>query len=540
MIKDKSGKLYSKLGLLLTSLFLVFLTNACGGGSTTPTPSLTVTPTTATVTVGDAAIAFTATLSNSSSAINWSLTGAGSIPSGATGSTVSYTPPTTGAAATATLTATAGSLTASATITINVPATINVVGKVLQFDGTPAAGVNVQIDDAASTTGTAISDGTGAFSISGVKAPYTLSVIPPTGTNAPQTWTAVTRVDPTVVVNPITGPSAFCASPAPGTLNVNFATPVAAGNTATVAFIAPGINHLELNSNVSGGAAAGATTQTLTVPFDTSLCQTTVTGKVVYIETDGSLNIIRTASTDATVTTGNTTTAAITQQTASTKSLKGAVTFPAGATTANAVIVFKVGGASLALGGLSKTVNSTTPTYEFAAPEIEGVELRSLVLAGTPGGTVVWRYSDVISTLPATANLSLPSLGATNQPSGAAGANATPTFTYTPVSDVNLYSVLLQNVGGTPTQWIGSTSGNSIKIPSLPAPARLDIGTATTPMQYQWAINSIKVRDGGDSDTMLDGRQVKKVYLGGFFGIFNPDVISGGSANTAQTNFTLP
>ncbi len=546
MYRQSSGKklrlLRKTVGLGAFIVVILLLTaGACGGNPPQDDPSLSVSPSSLAATVGGSAQTFTATLTNSTDTVNWSLTGAGSI-SATTGETTIYTPPATGGTSTDILKATAGDLEDTATINITVPTptTITVNGKVLNFDGSAATGVNVQIDDSTGAISAAISDGTGSFSMSNIKTPYTLSVVPPAGTNAPQTWTGVNRANPTVVVNPFAGPSAFCPSPAPGALTVNFASPVTAGNAAAVAFVATGISHFELNSNVNSTAVAGATTITLPVAFDTSLCQTTVTGKVIYLETDASLNIIRTASTDATVTTGNTTTVAITQQTASTKSLKGTVTFPAGTTTATAFMVAKVGGASVAFFGIPKTVTSTTPTYEFAAPEIDGVELRSLVFAGAIGGTIVWRYSDVISTLPATANVSLPSVGATVQPSGAIGTNSTPTFSYTAVSDVNLYTTQLANVGGALTQWIGSTSTTSIKIPSLPAPARLDIGSVGTPNQFQWFISAVKVRAGGDSDTLLDGRQVKKLYLGGFFTILNPDIISGGSINATATNFTLP
>lgn len=84
-----------------------------------PPASLTVSPTTATVNVGGAGIPFTATLTNSTDAINWSMTGPGSFT--VAGSTATFTPLATGGDGTATLTATAGALTASAVITITAP-----------------------------------------------------------------------------------------------------------------------------------------------------------------------------------------------------------------------------------------------------------------------------------------------------------------------------------------------------------------------------------------------------------------------------------
>ena len=83
-----------------------------------PQPSLTLNPTTATATIGGPALSFSATLTGSTDAINWTLNGAGSL-STTTGATTNYMPPAAGDAGTATLTASAGALTASATITIN-------------------------------------------------------------------------------------------------------------------------------------------------------------------------------------------------------------------------------------------------------------------------------------------------------------------------------------------------------------------------------------------------------------------------------------
>lgn len=89
-------------------------------------------------------------------------------------------------------------------------------------------------------------------------------------------------------------------------------------------------------------------------------------------------------------------------------------------------------------------------------------------------------------------------------------------------------------------QWIGATQGTAITLPQLPAPARLTAGTALVPNDYLWVpLNSLAVRAGGDADTMLDGRQVKKLYFG-LFALFNPDVIGAGSYNLNPTAFNIP
>ena len=519
-------------------------------------PTLVVSPKTRDLIVEGVAVTFSAALTNSTDTITWSLTGAGSIPANSTGTTVEYTPPATGGATTATLTATAGALSDSAAITIAAKpvSTITVTGKVLNFDGTAAAGVNVQIDDVAAglkttkTLGPVASGADGSFSISGVQAPYTLSVIPNDGVNAPQSWSNVTRTDPTLVINPLAGPSAFCTTPAPGTLTVNFAQAVDAGNTANVVYIAPGINQFELSSNVSNlGLGAGTTTTNLNVTFDTSLCQTSVTGKVLYFELNGN-TLVKTASIDATVITGNTQTVTITQQTAATQSVSGTVTFPSGSGAAGNItvnLIARVGpNASFTLPG-AVAVNSVLPTYEFAAPVIPGVSYYTLAFGQNDAGTTFkWQYSDVISTLPAVKNLSLPNDLSSSAPSGASGTDTTPTFSYTPVTGANLYSTALQNVGGAPTIWLGQANSTSITIPSLPAPARLNAGSEITPTTFTWLTNALTVRAGGDSDTLLDGRQVKKFYVGAGFvdllTVLNPDIISAGSISANATTFTLP
>lgn len=86
---------------------------------TQPLPaSITISPTSKIFEAGSAAVAFTATLQNSSDAITWVLTGPGTL-SATTGSSVTYTPPATVTAATAaTLAASAGTVTATASITV--------------------------------------------------------------------------------------------------------------------------------------------------------------------------------------------------------------------------------------------------------------------------------------------------------------------------------------------------------------------------------------------------------------------------------------
>jgi hypothetical protein len=544
-------RLLRSLGLVLVTLPVVLI-----GCTQTPppvTPSLTVAPPSATLTAGGSGQLFTANLQGSSDTVFWSLSGSGAL-SAPSGTTTTYTPPATVAATeTVTLTATAGTLTANATITVNPPAppsTITVSGRVLKFNGDPASGVNVQIDDAAGLTLTALTheitpsvatDPSGNFTIAGVTPPYTLSVIPPITQEVPQTWTGVTRADPTVVINPFSGAATFCSTPAPGTINVTLTNPVDTGNTGRVLFIGVGIDHLEVASNASSlTMAAGAFTTSINVPFDPSLCQTVISGKLIYIERNASGAIVNTGTTDVTVATGNIVAAQITVLTGTTRSVAGNVNFPVGTTSGTVYLVLKVGGASALIE--AQAVSIADPNYDIAAPELPGVQYRSFVLAGSfIGSQIQWAYSDVL-TLPAlNVNLLVPSLGETVTPAGSIGLDVTPTFRYVQITGTNLnYAYVEDDPFTGSVQWLGATQGTSIELPELPAPARLTAGTMVTPNYYLWApLNSLNVRAGGDADTMLDGRQVKKLYFG-LFALFNPDVIGAGSYNILATSFNIP
>jgi hypothetical protein len=196
-------------GAVLTSM--VWL--ACGGSSS---PGLVITPSTLAVTAGSTPAGFTATLTGSSSTISWSLTGPGTLGA-TTGTTTSYSPPTSVAAATtATITATAGTFTASATITIN-PA---------------AAGLTVS--------------------------PVTLSVAAGTA----GTLFTATLAGPTATISwALTGPGTLSATTGPTT---NYTPPVSVVSTTTATLTA------------SAGTFTASATITITVPPSI-----TVTGSVI-------------------------------------------------------------------------------------------------------------------------------------------------------------------------------------------------------------------------------------------------------------------
>jgi nitrogen fixation protein FixH len=110
----------------VTTLTLTAISNGVSNSATitvnpVPVPALTISPKTRTIVAGSAATEFSATLTNSSAVINWSISpsGVGSLSS-SSGATVEYTPPATLTSVTeVTLTASADGVSDSATITVN-------------------------------------------------------------------------------------------------------------------------------------------------------------------------------------------------------------------------------------------------------------------------------------------------------------------------------------------------------------------------------------------------------------------------------------
>lgn len=520
---------------------------ACGGQGPA-TPSLSITPPSASVTAGGADVTFTAVLQNATGTVTWSLVGNGSITPN-TGATTAYTPPAAVAAAeTATLTATTATLTANATITISPPAppsTITVSGRVVRFDGEPVNGVEVQIDDANGAVivagggeiGRSVNTGAdGTFTLAGVAPPYRLSVVPPPAAlETPQTWANVTRPDPTLVITPVAGPPGFCIR-APAALNVTMLAPVAATNTAYVYFLGEGINHLEILSSVRSTLMnPGDTFRSLSVPFDQALCQDTIDGRIVYIERNSSGGIDRIGMKEIQVRTGNPAGTTVTVNTTTTQSLTGNVVLPAGTIAGTVYLVAFDGNAGVPIEG--QTVVPGDLTFDFAVATIPGITYRVWALVGDIlGDKLQWAYSDLVAPGASGVTLSIPSLGQAINPQGG-GWTSTPTFEYTQITGTNLNFAYV--VGGA-SEWLGATTTRSIRIPVLPDPANLPAGSMITPNPYAWApLNSVNVRAGGDADTMLDGRQIKKLHyeIGAFF---NPSAISAGSYNNQPTFFTVP
>lgn len=236
---DERGRHHSPgscVGLWIACLAFLGCGSSNGGGSGAAdgggegTASLTVSPQTATTTLGGSDINLAATLSGSSNPITWTLNGPGRI-SPAAGSTTAYTPPPFGGSPlTAAVTATAGTgISASATIQIVVPASINVIGRVIDSSRRPVPGVVIRIGG---TTTVSASDG--SFRIGNVPVPYDLTAVAIAPKKLGVAYQGLTRPDPTVMM---LGPS---TSQVHGVLtgNVTGGDPLAIAGERTAVFFA--------------------------------------------------------------------------------------------------------------------------------------------------------------------------------------------------------------------------------------------------------------------------------------------------------------
>jgi hypothetical protein len=545
---EKKLRMLRKTISLGAFIFMVFMVSAWGcNTSTPPDPEPTFSLSVSDVTIqklvsGSASGSSTANLSRTggfSDAVSLSVSG---LPTGVTGvfsdtsptgnsSTLNLTvaDSTATGAVTVTVTGTAGSITKTDSLTLTVnpppaPTTITVSGRVLDLSGINGlSGVNVRIADANGNKDLVVTDGVGNFTVADVKTPYSVSAVLPASSLLPQTWAGVTRTDPKLVMFEL-APTNLCTR-TPGSISGNITPTVGAGNTATVTFIGEGISIQRLASSAEVNLIAGDTNYLLPVPFDDIMCQTTIAGKLVYLESNAASDFVRSAVFDVTVTTGNNSVKDISTVVVSTSTLKGAVSFPSGLANATVNTLMRFGDAYAILPN-SAPVTPASGDYDIVIPNIAGVSYRTLALDGASSR---WVYSDILAP-GATANMTLPNLSTTVSPSGPVNT-IFPTFTQTPVTGANLYISLVQGGGKT---WIGSSQSTSIVLPDLPNPARLDVGGA-----FAWqSLNALKFRNITSVDDLLDNRLANHLYFT-IFAIFNPEQIEAGSFNGTPTAFNV-
>ncbi len=533
------------LGFFIVVVHLL-MASSCGPTTTNPVPDYSISVSDVTVVKlasGAANGSTVVTISRTggfTGAVALSVTGA---PAGVTlgfsapstsdpTSTLNLTVADTTAAGAYDLTVTGTAGTANKTdafkLTVNpapAPTVITVAGRVLDLSGNNGlSGVNVRIVDANGNKDLVVTDGSGNFTVSDVKTPYSVSAVVPASALLPQTWSGVTRSDPKLVM--FDSALASLCTRTDATISGNINPAVGATNTADIYFIGEGISIQRLFSSATVNRPANSTNYTFNVPFDSIMCQTTISGKLVYLEKDSGGSYVKSAVHDVTVTTGNPSTKDINPVTATTSTLSGTVSFPTGLASASVYSIMKFGDAYAVLPG-NAPVTPASPDYNRVIPSLAGIEYHTLTYDAASSR---WAYSNVLAP-GGTANLTLPNLSTTVSPSGLT-TTTTPTFTQTPVTGTNLY---LSYVSGGGVQWIGGSQSTSIALPDLPNPARLAAATA-----YTWSsLNAIQVRNASSVDDMLDGRFAKHLYFS-VFALYNPGQIATGSVNATTTNFNTP
>lgn len=250
-----------------------------------PAAALAVNPTAVTVTVGGTAVPITATLTGATGAINWSLNGGRGSLSSTTGTNISYTPPTNGAAGNATLTATSGALTASVAITINADASVITVSPAqatAQVGGAPITFT--------ATTNSAQPIGWGLVGAGSISTPNGASTVytpPATGGASNATLCAVAGgasqcISINVVAAVLIAVSPNAATVQVGGAPVTFITTVSAGSDPNT--ITWNLNGAGSLSTTTGGsttytppATGGPGTATLTATLGATNSQATIT-----------------------------------------------------------------------------------------------------------------------------------------------------------------------------------------------------------------------------------------------------------------------
>ena len=530
-----------------------------------------------TATSGAPSTTFTATLTNVTGAVTWSLnpaSGLGTLSS-ATGNTTNYTPPSSVAANTSvTLTASVQGtgLLDTVTITINKDPRITVSGKVLKLDGNPASGVQVQIDDASGSSKPQVTTAAdGSFIAQNVLPPYSLSsYLPGTSlTFRPVTWDGVTRSDPTIVLPSFSAfnPSVYVPPPPPApqtnwftscnradaTISGSISSAVPSGSTGFFVFIGEGVSRNRFALDDPGysyalGSIVGPTSSyTLAVPYDRGLCKTDINGTLIYIEKSGSTYTRTQVITPVAITTGLTTTANITPASATTVSLVATLNAPTGVLNAFMYPSFKIAGVN----GLSmhccgsdfpnplpsSTQVNAGASQTFIVPSLAGIEYRFHI----HGSYFPTQTQSFWSDAAASGNLSLDLLNLVGplDPTGTLSGSSpfTPTFKFNQVTNTTLYQVHIFKTLGDPynsTIWTGYTTATSIRLPNLGTPGRLSTGN------YYWSVDAIRLRGNPSVNDLLNGQRMVRRNWNFSNSHYYPDDVIGVSYNQDGTPFSVP
>ncbi len=455
-----------------------------------------------------------------------------------------------------------GQGTASSTkfkLNLTPPPTKTVNGKVFKFNGDAANGVQVQLEDATGvkTPSGGVTTGTdGGFQVSGVTPPYSVSAWVP-GLSAipfrPVTWTGVKRLDPQIVFPspplsvPVSSWTTTCTR-ADATITGTLTPAVAAKSTGYLIYIAPGVtfrgyafddpNYAYAFSSV----AAGSSTYSLAVPFDTGLCKTQTTGGLIYVEQeDLTGNYTRaTLINPVSVSTGNPTPINISSAAANLVTLTTTLNAPTGTPKASYYPTFRVNGLTSHCckdyAYPPTQIVNAGGTATFKVPALPGLEYR-IHVHGNPFIDQVQTGSYWSTNVSSSANIAIDLLNLIGPigPNGALSGSTpfTPTFSYNPVTNAALYQVHIKNANGD-TIWTGYTNTTSVKLPNLPPPAQLGSGKT-----YTWAVDAISLRNTPSIDDLLDGRMKLKNWDFANSHYYADEMI-GASYNYQGTTFNTP
>jgi hypothetical protein len=443
-----------------------------------------------------------------------------------------------------------GGAPAKKTVTVNVGGGKKITVTVKRFNGEAAVGYTVSIGDESATTRVSkTTNDDGKVDFEGVSDKYIITALPPQLTEElPVSYKAVTTNNPVIVIEPRNGFVTACQREE-GYIRFRLGgdSVVTSGQVGYAYFVSDkgkndAIHEDSLLSNSVAVLKPGQRGGIIRVRFSQNSCPSSVTGKIVYLQRDTTSYTFSGVTSTQTIQPG-----AITPATgapiivpigqANAQSVSGTITIPTGFTKGQIFPVIKVGSGSAIvadprdINNVARQGGSGTNTYSFSLPAtITGVEYRiGVTLTDDTGKFTSWYYSENIAPIPGgglVRNLtSLPTTFNAAQPSGVKGI-VTPEFFWTPSSPANLYYIgwgKVQNcaVATSPKAWTGVSVGGTaseltrFKLPALPLPADMELGTDAEPCVYNWsAANAINLREASpDSDKMLDGRLVlKRLY----------------------------
>lgn len=347
---------------------------------------------------------------------------------------------------------------------------LNVTGKVLDYNGQPAAFLPVMVGSKVTST-----DDKGNFSASGVSSPYRLVVLQPTQKYA-QVYEGVTRPDPIVLVFQSVPNSAVRKAK----LTVNFT------GTGTGTGLMDVANPVNSNGGVNGSVATPGTSYSTDLQwagpssFEGNICA------ILYQNTANVATAInafgqreRVFFQDA-----QTTTTSLNMSAVQSKTISGSVTVPSGFTLNAKTLGFVCGGNALRPSYPFTFDTSNSTNFSYAAP----VTANALHMSASAKKGEASLYTQQFGIAPDATGVSLvlpQPIEQIEPANNALGVAASATFSWSPTT-VGIGQATFNPVNPGPLSFTVYTSGANITLPDLsilgyPLPK----GTAFT-----WIVNA--------------------------------------------------